>query len=116
MWGAFQNGASPVEFISSGPPPVKPQFLHPTPQPPPDQPEAVKADPRYQLNTGVGCSCPFCGSTNIRVMGKEGSGLGYFGSIPFVVGAMVVESLIQSAQDSVLQCGYCENNFQLRST
>lgn len=76
------------------------------------QSPAVLADPKYLLNTGAPFECPACGSSNVLARGKPGSGMGFFGPIGWVVGAMFVDALIQSKQPMVYGCNYCGCNFQ----
>ena len=118
MYDAYVAGTSPLAFASMQQLP----FARPAVQapPPPDpaiaarsrQAPAVLNDPRYMVQTAAGRACPSCGSTNVVEAGKPGTGLGYWGSIGFVAAAMVVDSLVQSAQKTVYKCNFCEQLFR----
>lgn len=107
----FQAGPT----VTPGPPPV----MSPPPPPPPApwdlarqrQHPTVLGDPRYLLDTGFGIGCPQCGSTNLVNLGKSGTGLSYFGSLGWVLGAMAVESFLMRYQGCTISCNYCGFQF-----
>jgi hypothetical protein len=107
-------GATPP--VQSIPPPIQP--APPPPTPPwvtakQRQHPSVLADPKYLLDTGYGIGCPQCGATNISYLGKSGTGLGYFGSIGFVIAASVLDAWVSNYTPGIYQCGYCNQNFRL---
>lgn len=77
------------------------------------QAQAVLQDPKYLVDTGLGVGCPHCGSANVTLLQKQGTGLGYFGSIQFVLAATLVESAIAARRKQPAQCGYCGSAFEL---
>lgn len=102
------------------PPPVQPQ-PPPPPPPPPDpgilarqrQHALVLQDPKYLLNSGIGVLCPQCGSSNLVLVNKQGTGFSFFGSVEWVLAAVVVDSWVQKAQKQPAQCNYCQAHFEL---
>lgn len=110
---AYESGESPVIFAKrlkhtlttdakpQDQPPVIPVAQHPS----------VLSDPKYLLDTGVNQRCPICGSTFVKPISKPGTGLSYFGSLQFVVGASLVESVVRQGQPQPYVCGYCEAVF-----
>jgi hypothetical protein len=116
----FRTQVKPAT-VASGPPPVRVNV----PPPPIDpatypwniakarQHATVLSDPRYLVDTGTGIGCPSCGSTNLVLTEKGGTGLGYFGSLGFVAGMMLVEGLVQNMQKQPITCNYCGVTFTL---
>lgn len=117
MAEAFADGVSPAIYAQRAT--VKEAYQPIAPYSPPSQVErkpfpqsaAVMNDPKYQLFTGFDFVCPICGSSFIKVIGKPGSGLSYWGSLGWVAAGMVFESFLKGIQSQVYQCGYCEATF-----
>ncbi len=118
---AYRAGVPPITFASQPRLPMQPP---PPPIPPVAAPwdiarqrqaPQVLNDPRYLLNTGLCIGCPTCGSTNLANRGKAtGTGLMYFGSIPFVLAASLIDSAIaQGLSGHRIECNYCGNSFDL---
>lgn len=107
---AFQSGQSPVIFAKAIPhrrDVVAPRVIvMPIPQT-----DAVKNDPKYQLNTGVGLICPTCGSTFIKPISKPGTGLGYLGSVSWIAMTSIIEAAVKTVQKQPYLCGYCDSMF-----
>lgn len=110
MHGAFESGESPVVFAKrSDHQAARPKVAEPSVPVP--QSAIVLNDPKYNLDTGLGLHCPICGSTFIKPVPKEGTGLGYIGSFGWIMAVTAVESALQYMQNQPYVCGYCEAGF-----
>ena len=107
---AFNGGESPVIFAKN-----RTHKGRPVPVIAPIIPVAqfsnVLTDPKYNLDTGTRLHCPVCGSSFIKPLGKPGTGMGYLGSVQWIVAASIFESFIKSAQKQPFLCGYCDATF-----
>ena len=115
LQSAFDGNESPVIFAKRTDHIGKNKTPTPAPKPIDQSPE-VLSDPKYLLDTGLGVHCPICGSTFVRPIEKSGTGLGYLGSIGWVIAGSMVESAIKSAQVQPLACGYCQTVFTAASS
>ena len=105
---AYEANQSPVLFAKTIP--HRKNVIQSKPEPVP-QTETVKADPKYQLDTGIGIRCPTCGSTFIKAISKPGTGMGYIGSASWIATTSIIETVVKSMQKQPYLCGYCDSMF-----
>lgn len=101
---------------------VQPPPLVPPPLPPPPLPwdearkrqaPVVMTDPKYMLDTGIGIGCPRCGSRNLLILQKTGSGLWFIGSFAWVITMGLLDSMYAHLKSQPFKCNYCEAQFTL---
>ncbi len=112
-------GTPPVQFVIDLPPPPQPTQRAPVPTVLPwitakaRQPDPVKNDPRYMVDTGTGIGCPGCGSFNLVMLQKSGTGLAFFGSIGWVLALGLLDAAYANLKAQPFRCNYCDTTFTL---